>query len=193
MAPGSRRLATLALALLTFLVASEANGNPFVSAFVGGLAFGAVAGRDTIASVELTALGGGLLSLVVWFIFGAGFVLPAFEHAGGRVVLYAVASLTVVRMVPVAIALTGSGLGRATTGFVGWFGPRGLASVVFALLAVEELGNSDPRVVAALNAIVITVVLSVVAHGLTAGPLTTRYVKTLETSRRGGSAARVGP
>ena len=90
--------------------------------------------------------------------------------------VYAVVSLTVVRMVPVAIALLGSGQGRTTTAFIGWFGPRGLASVVFALLAVEELGGADPRVVAAVNTIAITILLSVVAHGVTARPLATRYV-----------------
>ena len=74
-------------------------------------------------------------------------------------------------MVPVAISLLGSGQDRATIAFVGWFGPRGLASVVFALLAVEELGGTDPRVVAAVHTIAITILLSVVAHGITARPL----------------------
>ena len=83
MEEGSRRLATLALALLAFLVASEVGGNPFVSAFVGGLVFGASAREQAAASVELAELGGSLLSLVLWFIFGAGFVLPAFETSTG--------------------------------------------------------------------------------------------------------------
>ena len=122
---GSRRLATLAVALLAFLVASEVDGNPFVAAFIGGLVFGATAGAEAVESVELTELGGDLLSLVLWFVFGAGFILPAFEDLTVRTVLYAIASLTVVRMVPVAIALLGSGQDRATTVFVGWFGPAG--------------------------------------------------------------------
>ena len=83
---------------------------------------------------------------------------PAWELA-----LYAVLSLTVVRMLPVAVVLIGSGLGRRTAAFIGWFGPRGLASVVFALLALEELGPGADRAVAV---IVATVLLSVVAHGL---------------------------
>ena len=132
---------------------------------------------DAAESVELTEVAGGLLSLVLWFIFGAGFVLPAFEDLDGRIVLYAVASLTVVRMVPVAIALFGSGQGRMTAAFIGWFGPRGLASAVFALLAVEELGNADPRVEAAVNTIAVTIVFSIVAHGVTARPLASRYVQ----------------
>ena len=180
---GSRRLATLALALLSFLVASEAGGNPFVSAFVGGIVFGATATTDAVESVELTELTGNLLSLAVWFIFGAGFVIPAFEDLEARVVLYAIASLTVVRMVPVAIALLGSGQGRPTVAFVGWFGPRGLASVVFALLTAEELGATDPRVVVAVNTITVTIVFSVIAHGVTGRPLATRYVAAVQKRR----------
>jgi sodium/hydrogen antiporter len=86
----------------------------------------------------------------------------------------AAVSLTVVRMVPVAISLVGARQGAATMTFIGWFGPRGLASVVFGLLAVEELGLTDPRVVTAVDVIAITLILSVVAHGITARPLATR-------------------
>ena len=174
---GSRRLAALALAFIAFLVAGEVGGNPFVAAFIGGLVFGAAARTDAAESVELTEVAGGLLSLVLWFIFGAGFVLPAFADLDARIVVYAVASLTVVRMVPVALALLGSGQGRMTTAFIGWFGPRGLASAVFALLAVEELGTTDPRVEAAVNTIAVTIVFSIVAHGVTGRPLATRYVQ----------------
>lgn len=186
---GSRRLATLALALLSFLVASEAGGNPFVAAFVGGLVFGAVARSDAVQSVELAELGGSMLSLVLWFVFGAAFVIPTFEHLDARIVVYAVCSLTVVRMLPVAIALVGSGQDRATTLFIGWFGPRGLASVVFALLTVEELGNTDPRVTIATRTIAVTIVLSVVAHGLTARPLSARYSATRGDRRRRSTPA----
>lgn len=177
MEEGAGRLATLALAVLSFIVAGEIGGNAFVAAFVGGLAFGAANGPSRTRSMELTELGGRLLSFTLWFVFGAGFVVPAFEDLSPRVILYALCSLTVVRMLPVAIALTGTRLGWATTAFIGWFGPRGLASVVFALLAVEELGTSDPRVRAAVHAIVVTVLVSVVAHGISARPLTTRYVR----------------
>ena len=191
---GSRQFATLSLALVAFLVASEMGGNPFVAAFIGGLVFGASAPADVVESIELTELAGSLLSLVLWFIFGAGFVLPAFQDLDVRTAVYAVVSLTVVRMVPVAISLFGSGAGWATTLFVGWFGPRGLASVVFALLALEELGGTDPRVVAALHAIAITIVFSIVAHGVTARPFASRYLAALRTAHHrpaGPSAPRV--
>jgi sodium/hydrogen antiporter len=185
---GTRRLATLALALLSFLIASETSGNPFVSAFVGGLIFGAMTRNQAVEAVESIELGGGLLSLVLWFIFGAGFLIPAFEHFDVRVAAYAVCSLTVVRMVPVAIALVGARQDRATVAFIGWFGPRGLASVVFALLAIEELGNTDPRVLTAVHAIAITIALSVLAHGLTGRPLGSRYLATLAATSQTATA-----
>jgi NhaP-type Na+/H+ or K+/H+ antiporter len=95
------------------------------------------------------------------------------ESLTWQIVLYAVLSLTVIRMVPVALALVGSGLSRPTVALVGWFGPRGLASVVFALLALEELGNPAAR--HAVAVITVTVLISVVAHGATADPLAIRY------------------
>jgi NhaP-type Na+/H+ or K+/H+ antiporter len=93
------------------------------------------------------------------------------------IVLYAILSLTVVRMVPVAVALVGTRLGWATVSLVAWFGPRGLASVVFALLALEELGS--PTAGHAVAVITITVLLSVVLHGVTAEPLAAWYARLL--------------
>jgi len=175
----SRQLATLALALLSYLIASEAGGNPFVSAFVGGLVFGGAARADAVEAIELTELGGSLLSLVLWFIFGAGFVIPAFEDLDARTVIYAVVSLTLVRVLPVALALIGTRQKWPTVAFVAWVGPRGLASVVFALLAIEELGGTDPHVIVAVHTIAVTIVFRVVAHGMSARPLATRYVAAL--------------
>jgi NhaP-type Na+/H+ or K+/H+ antiporter len=115
---------------------------------------------------------GALVSLLVWLAFGAIAVVSAFESLTWQTVLYAVLSLTVIRMAPVALALAGSRLGWTAVAFVGWFGPRGLASVVFALLALEDLNHAaDP----AVTVITFTILLSVVAHGLTANPLAHRY------------------
>ena len=115
---------------------------------------------------------GALVSLLVWLAFGAIAVVPAFENLTWQTVLYAVLSLTVIRMAPVALALVGRKLSHAAVAFVGWFGPRGLASVVFALLALEDIGKSAGP---AVSVIAFTVLLSVVAHGLTANPLAHRY------------------
>jgi NhaP-type Na+/H+ or K+/H+ antiporter len=109
----------------------------------------------------------------VWMAFGAIATPILLDRLSPVLVLYAVLSLTVVRMLPVAIATLGSGLDRNTVLFVGWFGPRGLASLVFALLALEELGEADAAL--AVTIIAATVFLSVIAHGASAAPLAARY------------------
>jgi len=175
--PGGRRLATLAAALGSFALAVTLSGNGFIAAFVAGIAFGAALPRqvaDPDQLGELPELLGEVLALGVWFLFGATLVPIAFEHFSASTLVYAVLSLTVVRLLPVALAMAGTGLDRATVSFMGWFGPRGLASVVFAVLAVEELGESEP-VDRALSIVALTVLLSVVAHGVTAGPLGRRF------------------
>jgi len=171
--------AVLALALAAYAGALVVGGNGFVAAFVAGTAFGAATGpgtggrRETVHYVEQTA---GLAGLLVWTFVGA-VAVPQLVHAPAwQLALYAVLSLTVVRMLPVAVALAGSGLSRRAALFIGWFGPRGLASVVFALLALEELGPDADRAVAV---VVATVLLSVVAHGLSAAPLAQRAGPTL--------------
>ena len=165
-------IAVLALALGTYAGAVAVGGNGFVAAFCGGLAFGAAAGRRGPAEVVFLEQASGLVSLLVWIVFGVIAVPIVLNGVDLTTVLYAVLSLTLVRMLPVALVLVRAGLDRKTVLFIGWFGPRGLASLVFALLAVEELGSrADPAVVA----IAITVFLSVLAHGLSAAPLAARY------------------
>ncbi len=105
--------------------------------------------------------------------------------------MYALASLTVIRMVPVAVALTGERLGRAAVAFVGWFGPRGLASVVFALIALEDLGQHAAG--PAVSVITLTVLLSVIAHGATADPLARRYGPRMALALGGTDDAGVPP
>ncbi|GGQ48767.1 cation:proton antiporter domain-containing protein [Couchioplanes azureus] len=164
--------AVLALALATYAGSLAAHGNGFVAAFAGGVAFGHVAGRGGPLEVFYVEQTADLASLLVWLLFGAVAVPLLYGVVDGALVLYAVVSLTAVRMIPVALSLAGTRLGARTVLFVGWFGPRGLASVVFALLAVEQLGEGAGPAVAV---IVLTVLLSVVVHGLTAGPLAARY------------------
>ena len=170
-APGGRRIAVLTLAGLAFFVAEVAHVNYFVAAFVAGFAFRAATGQDDEEATELPELIGRVLALVVWFVFGAGLLVQGLELVDWRIAVYAALSLTVVRMVPVAISMIGAGFSRPATLFIGWFGPRGLASVVFGLLIVEELPPDDPRVQTVLATIVLTVLLSVVAHGVSGRPL----------------------
>ncbi len=174
-------IAVLALALLSYAAALVLDGNGFVAAFCGGLAFGACAGRRAPQELVFLEQMGELVSVLVWLAFGAIAIPIMLERVDTRMVLYAVLSLTVVRMLPAALALIGGGLSRRTVLFVGWFGPRGLASLVFALLALEALGPVADEAVAIVT---VTVLLSVLAHGLTAAPLAATY---------GAAEATVGP
>jgi sodium/hydrogen antiporter len=164
--------AVLALAICAYACALALHGNGFIAAFVGGLAYRTCGGRRGERLVPYIEETGALVSLLVWLAFGAVAVVSALQSLAWQTVLYAVLSLTVIRMAPVALSLIGAGLGRPAVAFVGWFGPRGLASVVFALLALEDIGKvAGP----AVSVIALTVLLSVVAHGLTADPLAHRY------------------
>ena len=180
-------IAVLALALVAYAGALVAHGNGFVAAFAGGLAFAVTAGRRGSAELVFLEQTGSLVSLLVWLAFGGIAISIMVDHVSLVVVLYAVLSLTLVRMVPVAIATIGAGLDRRTVLFVGWFGPRGLASLVFALLALEELGARSDEAVAVIG---VTVLLSVVAHGFSAGPLAARYGAA---AARRGQESQVGP
>jgi NhaP-type Na+/H+ or K+/H+ antiporter len=167
-----RQIVPLALALLAYAVALMLGGSGFIAAFIGGMAFGRASGaRGTVVTL-FTEEAGGLVAAVTWIGFGALALTLAIPDITWQVVLYAALSLTVVRMVPVAIALAGRGVRRPTVAFIGWFGPRGLASIVFALLALER-GVPDSEVV--LTTVVVTVALSVVLHGLTSAPLVSTY------------------
>jgi len=177
--------AVLGLAVCAYALSVAVHGNGFIAAFVGGLAFGTASGRRGEPLVPFVEETGAVVSLLVWLAFGAVAVAPAVEVLNWQIVLYAVLSLTVIRMAPVAVALAGSGLDRATIALVAWFGPRGLASVVFSLLAQEELGS--PAADHAAAVISITVVLSVVLHGATADPLAGRYARHL--ARHAGQPA----
>ncbi|MFI5896047.1 cation:proton antiporter [Actinoplanes sp. NPDC051513] len=164
--------AVLALALATYTGTIWLGGNGFVAAFVAGLAFGHAAGRGGTREIFYVEQTAGLVSLLTWLLFGAVVVPVVLENAGWAMLGYAVLSLTVIRMAPVALALLGAGLPARTVAFIGWFGPRGLASIIFALIALDDLRGEAVDAVAIIG---ITVVLSVFAHGLSAKPLAKRY------------------
>lgn len=164
--------AVLALALLAYTAALVTDGNGFVAAFVGGLVFGNFAGRSGEKEVYFVDQSSDMASMISWLIFGA-LAIPVIEDSWSWTLLaYAVLSLTVVRMLPVVLALLGAGLDRYSVVFVGWFGPRGLASVIFALIALEDLHGAGTDVVAVIS---LTVLLSVMAHGFSAVPAANRF------------------
>jgi NhaP-type Na+/H+ or K+/H+ antiporter len=176
------RFATLALAVIAFIAADQLGGNGFIAAFVGGLAagrLGPLCGDRVFAFAERE---GQLLSLAVFFIFGVS-ALGFLDEVSWEIVLYAALSLTVVRMAPVALAVAGQGVDRGTVAFMGWFGPRGLASIILALVVAEEEPDL-PALGAILATVTVTVLASVLAHGITAPPLVRMYARRLETLPR---------
>jgi NhaP-type Na+/H+ or K+/H+ antiporter len=168
-----RQIGAVATALLAYTVAAALGGSGFIAAFTAGIVFGVVAADHAEEATFLAEQTGELLNAVTFLLFGAVLLGPALSRLDWPVALYAVASLTLVRMLPVALAMVGTGMRRVTVGFLGWFGPRGLASIVFVLILLE--GTELPERPLMLTVVTWTVALSVYAHGLTARPGATRY------------------
>ena len=169
---GFAHLAALATAVLAFAAAGAVGGNGFLAAFVAGVVFGSCSSMSEHV-VEFAEEEGQLLSALTFLVFGALIAGPAFSDLDAPTFAYAVGSLTVVRMLPVAAALLGSGLRRPSVAFVGWFGPRGLASIIFAFEVLEE-GEHLPAADQIGAVVTCTVLLSIMAHGVTATPLSNR-------------------
>ena len=172
----SRQLFVLALAASCYLVAVSVGGNGFIAAFIGGLAFAFGSRMREESAIRFTETQGSLLAIGVWAAFGLALAGELVATLGDPMVIaYAVLSLTVIRMLPVAISLLGARFKPITVLFIGWFGPRGLASIVFLIIGLEGLhaAGVDSGPVAAVVAW--TVFLSVVLHGLTAGPFAAWY------------------
>jgi NhaP-type Na+/H+ or K+/H+ antiporter len=167
------RLASSGLALLAFSGANLADGNGFVAAYLGGLV---LAVRDEGLRERMRAFAeadGTQFMLLVFLLFGLAIVPAAAPHWTLAHLAYAVLSLTVVRMVPVALSLLGSGLDRTSMAFIGWFGPRGIASVLYLTLVLDRLGAAGQEEMVAV--VSLTVLLSILAHGVSATPLATAY------------------
>ena len=169
----------LALAIMAYAVADLVHGNGFIAAFVGGLATGRVSREVGEHVSEFAEEQGQLFNFVVFYVFGA-VALTILKGLTWQMVLYAVLSLTVIRMVPVAIALRKQGLSRNTVLFMGWFGPRGLASIVLGLIVVEEASQVVDRAFMA-PVLVATVLLSVLAHGITAAPFSEAFARRVDS------------
>lgn len=172
-----RQVATLALPVLLFGVAQLIGANPFVAAFVGGLVFGStcVALTEEPEATGLLEVASDLLGFVVWFLFGGLLLLVFATGVKWEWILLALLALTVLRIVPVTLAMVGTGFRWQTVAFLGWFGPRGLVTIVFGLLTLEVLGPDSPVVRDIDGVLSVTVLISVFVHGLTAGPLASRY------------------
>jgi sodium/hydrogen antiporter len=173
-----RQVVPAAGAALAYGIASALDGSGFIAAFVAGMVFRLALGRDPEEINHLTEEVGSVLNGVTFVLFGAVLLGPALADATWPLVLYAVLSLTIVRIGPVAIAMWGTRARPPTVGFLGWFGPRGLASIVFAVIVIEE--SALPHEALIVHAIYFTVGLSVLAHGISAAPLANRYARWYE-------------
>ena len=161
-----RRISLLAVPLLSYVVSEHVGGSGFIAAFIAGITMGTRKGHPEKEDFEFAHETGELLSYITWIVFGAAIVGPSLVGSTWPIVLYAVLSLTVIRMLPVAISLVGSGSGWETNLFLGWFGPRGLASIVFLIVAIHEPSVQGADTIT--RAVVWTILLSVVLHGATA-------------------------
>jgi sodium/hydrogen antiporter len=173
-----QQLSIVALAVGVWAAAGELGGNGFIAAFAGGM----VAGRITPACgehiLDFAEDEGELLNLAVFFIFGVA-ALDFLDAMTWEIALFALLSLTVIRMLPVALSLLGTGMRLDAIAFIAWFGPRGLASIILALVVLDEEPEL-PAIDFVLAAMTLTVLASVIAHGVSAGPLVRAYGRRAE-------------
>jgi NhaP-type Na+/H+ or K+/H+ antiporter len=164
------KISGVALAILAYGLANLVGGNGFIAAFCMGVTMGNASRLPEMheALHEHLEVEIALLTLLTFLGFGALMLPLALGQISAATVLYAVLSLTLVRMLPVAISLIGSKVKPATTLFLGWFGPRGLASIlyVFIMLDAEKLMGAD----LIYSTVMVTVLISVFVHGITAVP-----------------------
>jgi NhaP-type Na+/H+ or K+/H+ antiporter len=176
--PTYQNISMLVTALLAFWLAEVFEGNGFIAAFLAGLTVGTVNKHLSDGLFEFAEEEGQLLTLVTFMIFGGAFLGPRLDQLTWEVALFAVLSLTAVRMLPVAISQIGVGFRFNTVAFLGWFGPRGLASIVFGLLVLEESEIAGADLIFLL--VTWTVLFSVFAHGISAAPVARRYGRRAE-------------
>jgi NhaP-type Na+/H+ or K+/H+ antiporter len=173
-----QKMSWLGLIIVAYGTAVVIGGNGFIASFVFGITSGRVFSSDEMDSLDdFAEIQNALLMLMTYMVFGMVMLLPALERINLTVILYTLFSLTIVRMLPVALSLLGTKLRPASVLFIGWFGPRGIASILYVLtvVAADELAGKDTI----YTAVMITVFVSVLAHGLTAAPLSDRYGKRI--------------
>lgn len=165
--PTWRQLMIVTLAVMCFTAAQLTGGSGFIAAFVGGMFFGSITRDHKEQLLESAEATGDLLSMITWTIFGAAVVGPALSAFTWQVLVYAILSLTVVRMLPVFLSLLGTKLKTEEKLFMGWFGPRGLASIVFGVIVFNEALPGGETISMTM---ICTVLFSVILHGVTANP-----------------------
>lgn len=162
------QLPVIMLAILCFTVAQSLHGSGYIAAFAGGILFGILTRRET-HNLVLSAEGmAEALAMFTWIIFGAVVISNNYQFFSWQAILYAMLSLTIVRMLPMFLCLTGTGERVESKLFLGWFGPRGFASIVFGIIV---LNTSLPGAHQMAIVVICTIILSAILHGLSANPL----------------------
>ena len=170
-----QRLTSISLAILAFYLAEMIHGNGFIAAYFAGLLLGATTHSIRERIHEFGEAESQVLQLFIFLLFGMILVPLSYQLWDWQVWVYAILSLTVIRILPVVISLAGTELTRGTKYFIGWFGPRGIASILYLLMVVIELGAKGLEKM--MSVIVLTVLLSIYLHGISANPLSKLYQK----------------
>lgn len=176
-----RHLPVVMLSLACFAIAQTLHGSGFIAAFVGGLLFGYIARGDAHDLVLHTEGLGETFSMLTWALFGAVVIPAVFDSFNWQVILYALLSLTVIRMLPIVLSLAGTGEKIESKLFLAWFGPRGLASIVFAVIVLNK-GLPGAEMITVIVAF--TIVLSAFVHGVTASPFASALAARLGAVKR---------
>lgn len=172
-----QRLAAISIAVLAFYLAEQVHGNGFIAAFFAGMLLGTTTSEIRERIHEFGEAESQALILFIFLLLGLILVPASLPYWDFAAIGYSLLSLTVIRMLPVAIALIGSGLSKQTVWFIGWFGPRGIASVLYLLMVIIEIGpKGHERMVAVIT---LTVLMSIFAHGITAVPFSRMFAATL--------------
>ncbi len=167
--PSWKPIIIIALSFSCFTLAQIAGGSGFIACFAGGFLYGTLNSKYNLGeSLEESAEGAGdTISLITWVIFGALVVGSYFSHFSWKAVGFAILSLTLLRIVPVLLSLINTGISFKEKLFMGWFGPRGLATIVFAIIVLDV---DLPNKLTIITTVVYTILLSVILHGFTAKP-----------------------
>lgn len=179
--PTWMQIPVVALALVCFTMAQYLGGSGFIAAFSGGLLFGILEKNMRDKFLQAADGTGDTLALITWVIFGAAVVGNVLDSLSWPVFFYAVLSLTVIRMLPVFLALTGSSISTEGKLFMGWFGPRGLASIVFAIIVLNHKLPAHHEII---MTVACTIILSIIVHGITANPWATAYGERRRQARQ---------
>ncbi len=172
LSPTWMQIPVVALSISCFATAQYVGGSGFIAAFCGGLLFAYLMGDEREELLHSAEGTGDTFALITWVLFGAAVVGRAIEHLSWSIVVYTLLSLTVIRMLPIFLSLLGSGVSTEGKWFLGWFGPRGLASIVFTVIVINE---DLPHGETITTVVALTVMLSIVLHGISAKPWANRW------------------